>query len=562
MNISRRGFLKAGALTAAGLAGGLPAQASQAENPSAPLQGALRPTSFGPVQGRETEAGGGLAWYGVPYGAAPSGSLRWQPPQDPAPWSDPLDCTAPAPMALQCCNGMAVGTEDCLKLDVYAPDGAAGLPVVVYFHGGGNRTGSPEELPGGSLSARAECVLVSVGYRLGLLGFNSLPALQNGPDSTGNYALLDAAKAFDWVQENIASFGGDPANVTAMGFSAGGRDVLAMLASPYFAGRFQRAVSLSGGLTMADPDASARQTAAAFAPLAVEDGLFSDPTAAADWLLTNGEDVTRWLYDLDPARVCLLMADGGGIRMSSFPHLFADGVLLPENGLDAPLSCPVPLLLVTGTTEFSLFNPLTTTVQTNGLSAADTAAARDFATAYGSKLYRIFNGGAAAASLSSRSTAPVWVCEIAYGGADSASPIRAMGLGSYHGISLPLLSGENNLSGFVSLSSPGFAALSDRFTAAFRFFIRTGTPDGAGVDWQPWTAASPRALVLDAGNSADSAVFTLQNTPSDCGAVLDRLDADNSVPDSTKELVIRQILNGRIFSAELDARYQNPSLWV
>ena len=313
---------------------------------------------------------------------------------------------------------------------------------------------------------------------------------------------------------------------------------------------------------MAPPDASARQTAAAFAPLAVEDGLFSDPTAAADWLLTNGEVVTRWLYDLDPARVCLLMADGGGIRMSSFPHLFADGVLLPENGLDVPLSCPVPLLLVTGTTEFSLFNPLTTTVQTNGLSAAATAAARDFATAYGSELYRIFNGGAAAASLSSRSAAPVWVCEIAYGGADSASPIRAMGLGSYHGISLPLLSGENNLPGFVSLSSPGFAALSDRFTAAFRSFIRTGAPDGAGVDWQPWTAASPRALVLDAGNSADSAAFTLQDAPSDCGAVLDRLDADNSVPDSTKELVIRQILNGRIFSAELDARYQNPSLWV
>lgn len=562
MNISRRGFLKAGALTAAGLAGGLPVQAGQAATFCAPLQGTLRPTSWGPVQGKEIGAGGCLAWYGVPYGASPSGSLRWQPPQDPAPWSDPLDCTAPAPMALQACNGMAAGTEDCLKLNIYAPDGAAGLPVVVYFHGGGNRNGSREELPGEALAARAECVFVSVGYRLGLLGFNSLPALQNGPDSTGNYALLDAAKAFDWVQENIASFGGDPANVTAMGFSAGARDVLAMLVSPYFAGRFQRAAALSGGLTMADPDASARQTAAAFAPLAVEDGLFSDQAAAADWLLTNGEDVTRWLYDLDPARVCLLMSEGGGIRMSSFPHLFADGVVLPENGLDAPLSCPVPLLLVTGTTEFSVFNPLTTEVQTNGLSAADTAAARDFATAYGSELYRIFNGGAVAAALSGCSNAPVWVCEIAYGGAGSPSPIRAMGLGSYHGICLPLLSGESNLPGIVSLNSPGFAALSDRFMTAFRAFIRTGTPDGVEVDWQPWTASAPSALVLDAGSTAASATFTLRDTPADFGTVLDRLDADNSVPDSTKELVIRQILNGRIFSAELDARYQNPSPWV
>ena len=153
--------------------------------------------------------------------------------------------------------------------------------MVVYFHGGGNRTGSPQELPGTRLASRADCVFVSAGYRLGLLGFNALPALQNGPDSTGNYALLDAAKALDWVQENIASFGGDPRNVTVMGFSAGGRDVLAMLSSPYFAGRFQRAISLSGGLTTADPGASARQTAAAFAPLAVEDGLFADQNSAA-----------------------------------------------------------------------------------------------------------------------------------------------------------------------------------------------------------------------------------------------------------------------------------------
>ena len=127
------------------------------------------------------------------------------------------------------------------------------------------------------------------GYRLGLLGFNALSALQNGPDATGNYALLDAAKALDWVRENIAAFGGDSRNVTAMGFSAGGRDVLAMLASPYFAGRFHKAVSLSGGLTMAGPAASARQTARAFAPLAVEDGLFTDAGAAADWLLSGGE---------------------------------------------------------------------------------------------------------------------------------------------------------------------------------------------------------------------------------------------------------------------------------
>ena len=556
MNISRRGFLKAGVLTAAGLAGGIPTQQARAGSTSEPLTGTLRPTASGPVQGGQTSQEGCLVWYGVPYGAAPAGALRWQPPQDPAPWADALDCTKPAPMALQNTNGMAAGTEDCLKLNIYARDGAAGLPVVVYFHGGGNRTGSPQELPGTRLASRADCVFVSAGYRLGLLGFNVLPALQNGPDSTGNYALLDAAKALDWVQENIASFGGDPRNVTVMGFSAGGRDVLAMLSSPYFAGRFQRAISLSGGLTTAAPGASARQTAAAFAPLAVEDGLFADQNSAAQWLLTSGEDVTRWLYDLDPARVCLLMADGG-IRMSSFPHLFADGVVLPENGFEAPLANPVPLLLVTGVTEFSLFNPLEVQYQSNGLSASEASAARSFATRYGSELYRIFNGAASAAALSAGSTAPVWVCEIAYGGRDSASPIQAMGLGSFHGISLPLLSGQSGLNGVVNLSGDGFAALSDLFVAKVTAFLRSGT-----LDWQPWTAASPKALVLDAGASADSVSARLQDASADDTPVLDQLEADNSVPAQTKDLVIRQVLNGRIFSTHLDQRFRNPTLWV
>ena len=556
MNISRRGFLKAGVLTAAGLAGGIPAQQARAGSTSEPLTGTLRPTASGPVQGGQTSQEGCLVWYGVPYGAAPAGALRWQPPQDPAPWTDALDCTKPAPMALQNTNGMAAGTEDCLKLNIYARDGAAGLPVVVYFHGGGNRTGSPQELPGTRLASRADCVFVSAGYRLGLLGFNALPALQNSPDSTGNYALLDAAKALDWVQENIASFGGDPRNVTVMGFSAGGRDVLAMLSSPYFAGRFQRAISLSGGLTTADPGASARQTAAAFAPLAVEDGLFADQNSAAQWLLTSGEDVTRWLYDLDPARVCLLMADGG-IRMSSFPHLFADGVVLPENGFEAPLANPVPLLLVTGVTEFSLFNPLEVQYQSNGLDAGEAASARAFATRYGSELYRIFNGAASAAALSAGSSAPVWVCEIAYGGRNSASPIRAMGLGSFHGISLSMLSGENALSGVANLSSDGFAALSDLFVEKVGSFLHSGS-----LDWQPWTAASPKALVLDAGAAADSASALLQEAPADDTPVLDQLEADNSVPSAAKDLVIRQVLNGRIFSAHLDQRFHNPTLWV
>ncbi len=560
MDLTRRSFLKAGALAAAGLAApALPAGAAQSGAPAKPLCGPARPTAWGTVQGKA--CGDSLVWYGVPYAAAPEGALRWQPPQDPAPWAGALDCSAPAPMALQYCNGMAAGSEDCLKLDIYAPDGAAGLPVAVYFHGGGNCAGSTLELPGRRLAEQAGCVFVSVGYRLGLLGFNALPALQNGPDATGNFALLDAAKALDWVQENIAAFGGDKGNVTVMGFSAGGRDVLAMLASPYFAGRFQKAVCLSGGLTLCGAAAGARQTARLVAPLAVEDGLCPDANAAAAWLLTEGDDVRRWLYELDPARLCPLAA--GGLRLNGCPQLFADGVLLPAGGFEAAQYHGVPLLLAAGCTEFSLFNPLPAWYEAQGLDAARAAAARDFANKYGSALYRVFNGAATAAVLAPRSGAPVWLCELDYGAPGSQSPITALGLGSYHGLCLPLLSGENGAAALTGAAGPGFEALAGAFTGAVGAFLRSGDPSAAGLSaWRPWTAADPAALALDAGREAASLTARMRPAPADYDAILDALDADGSIPAAARQTVLSSVLNGRVFSAALDARYHNPSLWA
>ena len=228
-------------------------------------------------------------------------------PLDPVPWAAVRDCTCPGPEASQYRCGLS-GVEDCLRLDVYTTARARRLPVLVFLHSGGNQTGSAQELRGHRLVERAECVVVSVDYRLGLLGFNCLPALCAGADTTGNFALLDIAKALDWVRENIAAFGGDPDDLTLAGFEAGGRDVLAMLASPLGQGRFQRAVCLSGGMTTAQPQPSAQKIAAAFAPLAVQDGLFASEAEAAAWLLTPEPEVRRWLCGLDVARLAPVMS--------------------------------------------------------------------------------------------------------------------------------------------------------------------------------------------------------------------------------------------------------------
>lgn len=170
-------------------------------------------------------------------------------PLDSAAGARPLahcaDCTSPAPAAYQYTT-FPLGTEDCLTLDIYSSAEAKKRPVLVYLHGSA-ATGSSLELPGSELVRDAGCVFVALNYRLGLFGWNCLPALTADPDATGNFALLDIARALDWVRDNICRFGGDADNIILCGFSDGGRMAAALAGSPLFRERFQKAVAISGG---------------------------------------------------------------------------------------------------------------------------------------------------------------------------------------------------------------------------------------------------------------------------------------------------------------------------
>ncbi len=126
-------------------------------------------------------------------------------------------------------------------------------------------------------------------------------------EDSGNYALLDMSKSLDWINENITGFGGNPKNITASGFSAGGRDVMAMLISPIFRGKFQKAISFSGGMTTADPEDSAKVIAKAIAPLVVKDKIKTTEDEAYNWLLTDGKDVKDYLYGLSADRLAIMM---------------------------------------------------------------------------------------------------------------------------------------------------------------------------------------------------------------------------------------------------------------
>ena len=200
------------------------------------------------------------AWLGIPYARSPEGDLRWRAPQPAVPWQTTLQATDYGSSCVQFWGRLAgedgqrgdlIGQEDCLRLNVWAPrDTSKKRPVMVWIHGGGNDSGNTRIYQGHHLSGSKDVVLVSINYRLGILGWFSHDAVRetsnNTLDASGNYGTLDIIAALKWVQDNIDVFGGDPNNVTIFGESAGGRNVYSMLASPLAKGLFHRAISQSG----------------------------------------------------------------------------------------------------------------------------------------------------------------------------------------------------------------------------------------------------------------------------------------------------------------------------
>ena len=232
-------------------------------------------TQQGVVAGAYDDKHQVVQWLGVPYAQQPTGADRWREAQQAKKHKGILDCTKAAPANIQYNGKKVLGQEGMLTLDIVRPDTQEkNLPVLVYIHGGNNQASNSHLMEGNRLAQEGNMVYVSVQYRLGLFGFNNLPALADGnkKEQSGNFGFLDQAAALDWVRENIKEFGGDAKNITVSGFSAGGRDVMAMLISPVFKNKFDKAISFSGGLTVADAAKSQKTIAQKLAPMVVEDG--------------------------------------------------------------------------------------------------------------------------------------------------------------------------------------------------------------------------------------------------------------------------------------------------
>jgi para-nitrobenzyl esterase len=453
---------------------------------------------------RGTEAGGIREWRGVPYAAPPLNELRWRPPSPAGSWDGVREASEFGPPCVQLASETrTIGSEDCLYLNVSAPhpvEGAPGLPVMVHLHGGGNSGFWPYQ--DASAFVRHGVIVVTVAYRLGAFGWVGHPSLSvEGGGSSGEYGSLDQISALQWVQRNIAAFGGDPDNVTLFGNSAGSLDATALVVSPRARGLFQRA---------------ALQTESYWA--FYEPGDIADAeamgTALADGVgCSSATDVPACLRDLSAAQLVEAL---GFIDVA--PRV--GGEILPESPRDllASQSLTVPLLVGSNRDEAAFFFEESFTGghygrnnyvrDTNALVGADAAA-------IARRLYPIaeYDGylGANVAlftdavyscpmrALALTSSGPVW--RYLYSHVYENNEFLAS-LGAAHFLDDPIMWNDSSLLEGFSVGdyqfSPAEESLSATMTTYWTNFARTGNPNGSGLpEWPQFSDAAPQTLEFD-----------------------------------------------------------------
>jgi para-nitrobenzyl esterase len=331
-----------------------------------------------------------VAWLGIPYAKPPVGGLRWKAPRDPDPWEGIRDADKFCSFCMQRGNifsatgedtygkeegmGSPAGSEDCLYLNVFKPKGdTANLPVFVFIHGGANILGRSDMslYDGARLASKANIIVVTLNYRLGYMGWFTLPQLREGDklDDSGNYGTLDIIKALGWVKNNISGFGGNPGNVTIAGQSAGAMNVYSMLASPLAKGLFHKAVIMSGLSQSCSMETAQKKSEDFLYELMIADKTAKSISDAKEIIFQKGDAWVRQyliskkaadFYDL-PKKRSLAVSSNGVLKDRSFMGIYEDGYVIPKSPLEAFRSWDynrVPIMMGCTTQEFRLFIPM------------------------------------------------------------------------------------------------------------------------------------------------------------------------------------------------------------
>jgi para-nitrobenzyl esterase len=444
---------------------------------------------------------------GIPYAKPPVGALRWKPPEKPAPWTTRLEAAQFGKRCAQLTSATlqneASNEEDCLYLNVWTPAAvpATPLPVMVWFHGGGNVNGSASEpvpfvnrgvfYSGEFLAENHGVIVVSLNYRLGIFGFFDHGDL-GAEGSTGNQGLLDQQLALHWVQDNIAKFGGDPANVTIFGESAGSFDVCMHVAAPSSRGLFHRAIGESGGCTTRQT--SSLEGKAAATALATSVGCAPD-VAGGVLPCLRAKSATELMASAAVAAGTGFGLDVDGTFMPDQPHtLYNTGAI-----------AQVPYLLGSNTDEGTLFlgtTKVTTEVEYKaalqarlgvfGQPTVDAVAALYPVSRFAGAMPNPAEAALARVIGDSQLVCPTLdtAARVAHGGGsvylynfDIPAPIVVPGsyLGATHGSELPSVFGTS------PAFTPETKAASDLMQRYWTQFARTGNPNGADLAWPAYT---------------------------------------------------------------------------
>ena len=448
-------------------------------------------TTAGLVQG--TNENGIYRYLGVPYAQAEE---RFVPAEEAAPWDGVLVADSYGPMSPQGSisgvggSGDQSGTDnDCQNLNIWTPgvnDGQA-RPVMVWLHGGGFSTGSANEAgyDGENLSREGDVVVVSVNHRLNTFGFLDLSVYGDKYQYSANVGMMDIVDALEWIQDNIAAFGGDPDNVTVFGQSGGGAKVLALMSSPYAEGLFDKGIVQSGatetmGVVFNSQEASTALTENILDILGITAGNIEDlqtvPVNELQAAATQALQQTNQELQL-PAAL------GGGYSMDWEPVV--DGDFLPTDPVTedsfAEAGRDIPLLIGSNLNEWSGFFAADPIEETPELEAALRAtypnkpgltADQVDSTTIRLPLLKIMSHKV------DQGGAPVYAYVFTYGN-------------SYHGAEIPYV--FDNINGTAEQE-----ALAEQISTAWINFARSGIPSADGLpEWEPYTRESGATMILD-----------------------------------------------------------------
>jgi para-nitrobenzyl esterase len=473
-----------------------------------PVPVATAQTTSGLIAGT---AGAVRSFKGIPFAAPPVGPLRFMPPQPPAAWTGTRDATAFGPECMQPGPPGTPMSEDCLTANVWTafPRGAD-KPVILYIYGGGYAVGgSAYPVYDGTALARHGVVVVSFNYRLNVFGFLAHPALtaEARNHTSGNYGVLDMVAALRWVHDNAAAFGGDPANITIMGESAGAGSVSALLTMPQTRGMYRRAIMESAPvfrpeLTLAQAETEGVKLAAG-ADLATLRAL-------------PATDVLKRLPLLDPD------------TRSDLPIVFgpiADGVVLPDEraAYAAGKVNVVPIIVGNNAIEGSFF---ARGIAVKTLDQYAAALQKRFG-ANADKARALYPAATDADALPAESTI-VGDLDINTGVRKMARVMSAREPGVYrylftrarggkppgHTDELPFVFGTATVNG-LGQPAPAFdavdTAVSEQMMTMWTQFAKTGNPNPPGTNaWPQYTVANDTFIVFGDTLSTGTAFRTAQ----------------------------------------------------